>query len=263
MEYQISQLSLKPTTLRSQLNKKLDEAKNMIILFGSCSGLFDGRIKSSISEGDRILIIKEDLTIILHDPVGVKPIQWQRPGVGPVIFVLSDNKLKMETYRPKTNESFFITFSEIYQAITYDTQTKGDQSAIIGDEKDFVKFLVNNPEIIESGLKIIDHERETDVGFIDILAEDISKYFVVIEVKKQAANPSDAYQLKRYVEFFEKQNIQNIRGILIAPAFPKKVKKYLKNAKLEECTIPWQDIFPTMKRPTSIPISRNLEEFFN
>ncbi len=262
MKHQISRLSLKPATLRSQLNKKLTEAKNMIILLGSCSGFFDGRIKSSISEGDRILIIKEDLTIILHDTKGVKPIQWQRSGVGPVAFVLSDNKLKMETYRPKTNESFFIIFSEIYHAITYDTQTKGDQATVIGDEKDFIKFLVNNPETIESGLKIIDYERETDVGFIDILAEDISKCFVVIEVKKQAANPSDAYQLKRYVEFFEKQRKQNIRGILVAPKFPKKVKKYLKNVKLEECAIPWQDIFPTMKRPTSIPLSRNLEEFF-
>jgi RecB family endonuclease NucS len=262
MESQTRKLSLNPPTLRDQLNKKLEESTNMIILLGRCSGFFDGRIKSSLSEGDRILIIKEDLTIILHDPTGVKPIQWQRPKAGPVTFVLSDNNLQMETYRPKTDESFFITFSEIYLALTYDTRTKGDHAAVIGDEKDFVKFLVNNPTTIESGLKIIDHEKETDVGFIDILGEDKSKNLVVIEVKKQTANPTDAHQLQRYVEFFQKQNIKHVRGILVAPAFPKRVKKYLQSTKLEKCSIPWQDIFPTMKRPTSLPRSRNLDNFF-
>jgi len=111
-------------------------------------------------------------------------------------------------------------------------------------------------------LKIIKREKETDVGFIDLFAEDRSNNFVIVEVKKQVANPADAYQLQRYVEYFQKQTTQNVRGILVASRIPNKVKQYLKDSNLEDCAISWQDIFPTMKRPSSIPRLRNLQDFF-
>jgi len=263
MEKQIIHLSLNPFTLKDQLNNNLTKSSKMIFIFGFCSGLFDGRIKSSLSEGDRILIIKKDLTIILHDPEGVKPIQWQKPNVGSINFSIIDSKLRMETYRPKTDESFFITFTgEIYQALVFETKIKGDNATVIGDERDFVDYLENNPSVIEPGLKIIKREKETDVGFIDLFAEDRSNNFVIVEVKKQVANPADAYQLQRYVEYFQKQTTQNVRGILVASRIPNKVKQYLKDSNLEDCAISWQDIFPTMKRPSSIPRLRNLQDFF-
>ncbi|MHA1966889.1 MAG: endonuclease NucS domain-containing protein [Candidatus Hodarchaeales archaeon] len=263
MENQITQLSLDPVILQEQINELLPKSINMIVLFGRCDGLFDGRIKSRIEEGDRILIIKKDLTILLHEPFGVKPIQWQRPKAGPVKFTIHEEHLRMETYRPKTDESFFITFNDLYQAIAYETRIKADSGMITGDEKDFVNYLVNNPSIIEQDLKILEREKVTDVGPVDIYALDSRENYVVIEVKKQAANPTDAHQLKRYVEYFQNKNIHNLRGILIATGFPKKVKQYLESVKLETCEIPWQEIFPTLKRPVSIPRSRNLEEFFD
>ncbi|MHA2252889.1 MAG: endonuclease NucS domain-containing protein [Candidatus Kariarchaeaceae archaeon] len=261
---QIMQLSLDPDTLKDQINNLLSESVKMIILLGRCNGLFDGRIKSRIEEGDRILIIKRDSTILLHDPLGVKPIQWQRPKVGPVKFTIHEEHLRMETYRPKTDESFFITFTKLYQAVAYESR-KDHQSrgVIIGDEKDFVNYLVNNPSIIEQGLKILEREKVTDVGPVDIFAIDSLENYVVIEVKKQAANPNDAHQLRRYFEYFQNQGIHKLRGILIATAFPKKVKQYLERSNLETCEIPWQEIFPTLERPVSIPRSRNLEEFFD
>ena len=149
MEKQIIHLSLNPFTLKDQLNNNLTKSSKMIFIFGFCSGLFDGRIKSSLSEGDRILIIKKDLTIILHDPEGVKPIQWQKPNVGSINFSIIDSKLRMETYRPKTDESFYITFTEIYQASVFETRIKGVNATVIGNEKDFVDYLENNPSKIE------------------------------------------------------------------------------------------------------------------
>lgn len=262
MNEQVTLLSLNPIALKDQLNEILEKSRKIIVLIGHCNGIFDGRIKSSISEGDRILIIKKDLSILLHDPQGVKPIQWQKPNVGSINFSIIDSKLRMETYRPKTDESFFITFTEIYQALVFETRIKGVNATVIGDEKDFVDYLENNPSIIEPGLKIIKREKETDVGFIDLFAEDRSNNFVIVEVKKQVANPADAYQLQRYVEYFQKQTTQNVRGILVASRIPNKVKQYLKDSNLEDCAISWQDIFPTMKRPSSIPRLRNLQDFF-
>jgi RecB family endonuclease NucS len=256
----ILNLSNEPNKLILQLNKIL--RKYMIIITGSCSAIFDGRIKSTLSEGDRLLIIKKDESIILNNPIGVKPVQWQKPGVGKVNFTVNkDNQVRMETYRPKTDESFFITFSIIYFAFAYYSKTDLEISETIGDEKDLVNYLIQHPEIIEEGLEIIEKEKEIDFGFIDIFARDKNSNLVVIEVKKQSATPNDAYQLKRYIEFFGNQGIY-VRGILVANNFPSKVVKYLKNYELDSCEVPWQKIFPTIKRPSSIIRTQNLDNFF-
>jgi len=255
----ITQLSPNLPILQDQLNDHLE--KNMILLLGNCSAFFDGRIKSRFPDGDRVLIIKKDLSILLHGSSGVKPVQWQLAGAGKVSFRIVDECLQMETYRPKTDESFFITFSEVYLALSYEGQSD-ETASIIGHEKDFVEYLVNNPDIIEQDLQIIESEKEIDFGFIDIWALDASGTFVVIEVKKSSATPADAHQLRRYVDFFQKKG-QKVRGILIATSLPKKVKTYLKNFNLESCLVPWQDVFPTISRPSSISQSKKLDEFFN
>lgn len=259
MDDYIALLSRSLATLQNQLNNSLE--KKMIFLFGKCSAFFDGRIKSHFTDGDRILIIKRDLAILLHGSSGVKPVQWQLAGAGKVSFkITSNNHLRMETYRPKTSESFFITFSKVYQALTYNILEVDDAASIIGHEKDFVEYLVRNPDIIEHGIRVIESEKEIDFGFIDIWAEDISNNPVVIEVKKSAATPADAHQLKRYVDFFQKKG-QKVRGILVATGFPKKVKNYLESFNLESCTVPWQEVFPTITRPTSESQSKRLDEF--
>jgi RecB family endonuclease NucS len=262
MNSRVHSLSLVMTTLKDQLNHYTK--KSMIIIFGKCYGLFDGRIKSTLNEGDRLLVIKTDETIILHNPIGLKPIQWQKPYVGRVNFIVDDsNNLRMETYRPKTDETFFITFSDIYSAFTYDAKEGDDSALVIGDEKDFIEYLVNHPDIIEEGLQIIESEKETEVGFIDIYGMDSHERHVIIEVKKQIATPADAFQLKRYVDHHQTHIKKQIRGILVASSIPKRVEKQLKSYKLESRAIPWRTIFPTINRPSSVPISKNLEEFFD
>jgi RecB family endonuclease NucS len=260
MNNNVTLLSDNFSTLAGQLNDNLE--KLMIILTGKCSALFDGRIKSHFTDSDRVLIIKKDLTILLHGSSGVKPVQWQLAGAGKVTFNLVEEcYLQMETYRPKTDESFFITFSEVYLALGYKTIEVDETTSVIGHEKDFVDYLVQNPQIIEENLQVIESEKEIDFGFIDIWGRDASDTFIIIEVKRTIATPADAHQLKRYVDFYQKKD-EKVRGILVATGFPKKVKNYLKAFDLEHCTVPWQDIFPTITRPSSLSHKKRLDEFF-
>ena len=256
----ITLLSDNFSTLVSQLNDNLE--KVMIILTGKCSAFFDGRIKSHFPDGDRVLLIKKDLTILLHGSSGVKPVQWQLAGAGKVTFnLIEESHVQMETYRPKTDETFFITFSEVYLTLTYKIIEFDETASIIGHEKDFVDYLIQNPEIIEENLQVIEAEKEIDFGFIDIWARDASNTFVIIEVKRTFATPADAHQLKRYVDFYQNKG-ENVRGILVATGFPRKVKNYLKTYELERCTVLWQDIFPTLTRPSSLSHKKRLDEFF-
>jgi len=254
-------LSTSPEILVEELNTHLN--KNIILILGLCHSEFDGRIKSTLNSSDRFLIVKNDGTIILHDPIGLKPIQWQKPGAGPIKFLLTNkNELKMETFRLKTNENFSITFQEIHSALAYNTVLENRFASVFGDEKDFITFLAKNPERMEEGLTIIATEKETEVGYIDILAMDRSGNTVIIEVKKQQATPADAFQLQRYFNNLKLIYSTKLRGILVANSVPKRVRRQLFKYNLEYCEIPWQEIFPTLTRLSLNLKTVNLNDFF-
>jgi len=67
--------------------------EKMIIIAGRNNAYFDGRIKSKLENGDRILVIKKDLSIVLHGPSGVKPLNWQKPQAGPIEFKIENSEL--------------------------------------------------------------------------------------------------------------------------------------------------------------------------
>jgi len=229
----------------TKLNATMGE--KMVVILGRNKAFFDGRIKSTLEEGDRILVIKKDLSIILHGPLGVKPLNWQKPQAGPITFKKNDDKLEMFTERTKTKETLSITFSKIEFIGLWHAHDESELS-IIGDESDLVKYLVSNPELIEIGFTVLKTEYSTDVGPVDIRGYgELGE--AIVEVKKRKATPSDAHQLKRYIEYFKDVEKKQVRGILIAPDFPDKVKKYLEKHGLEMRTIKWEEIFPLIRRP--------------
>ncbi len=241
--------------LVNQLNSSLKD--KMIIIGGECSAVFDGRIKSTLKKGERILIIKKDLSIVMHGPKGVKPLNWQKAKAGPIEFSNDEGKLMMYTKRKKTEEEMIVTFTHldfVFAWIAADDTTM----EVYGDETDLVAYLVEHPDIIEKEMQIITTEYETDVGYIDIKALDKEKRETIIEVKKRAANPSDAFQLKRYKQYFNEKERKEVRTILIAPSFPDKVKKYLTENKMEWKVIHWKEIFPSINRAKNA----KLENFF-
>jgi RecB family endonuclease NucS len=238
--------------------KRLNSAvgEKMIIIAGHCKAYFDGRIKSTLEEGDRFLVIKKDLSILMHGPTGVKPLNWQKPEAGPIQFKVREDYLEMFTRRTKTEETLTILFSRIQFLALWHAYDQTELE-IYGDESDLVRYLVSNPDLIEPGFQVIKTEYSTDVGPVDIrgIGQDGE---TIIEVKKRNATPQDAHQLKRYIEFFQEKEKKNVKGILVAPDFPAKVQKYLARHKLFSKVIKWEEIFPLIKRPKD----SKLEEFF-
>jgi RecB family endonuclease NucS len=242
----------------SETVKRLNSAvgEKMIIIAGRCKAYFDGRIKSTLEDGDRFLVIKKDLSIIMHGPIGVKPLNWQKPEAGPIQFKLKESLLEMFTKRTKTEETLTILFSTIQFLALWHAYDETELE-IYGDESDLVKYLVSNPELIEPGFQVLKTEYNTDVGPVDI--RGIGKEGeTIVEVKKRKATPQDAHQLKRYIEFFEEKEKKTVKGILVAPDFPDKVLRYLTDHKLESLVIRWEEIFPLIKRPKD----SKLEKFF-
>lgn len=115
-------------------------------------------------------------------------------------------------------------------------------------EKELEDFLVNNPDLIEDGMRILGRQIWTDSGSLDILAVDSDGILTVIELKSEI----DDGQLDQSLRYYDwvRNNIQWIaasfkgynidvteepRIVLIAPSFSENLKRIAKyvNASLD------------------------------
>ena len=91
-------------------------------------------------------------------------------------------------------------------------------------ERDIEDHLIHHLDGLEKGLKFVSRQFNTDVGRIDILAEDKKGCRVVIEVKVGAAKDSAVGQVARYLGWFAKLDGKSPRGMLVAAEFPDGVR---------------------------------------
>jgi RecB family endonuclease NucS len=91
-------------------------------------------------------------------------------------------------------------------------------------ERDIEDHLVHHLDAVEKGLKLMGRQVTTDVGRIDILAEDANGTRVVIEVKVGDAKDSAVGQIARYLGWYAKTEGKAPRGILIAGNFAEGVQ---------------------------------------
>lgn len=96
--------------------------------------------------------------------------------------------------------------------------------ASISLERDIEDHLVNNLDILESGLRLVARQYNTGVGRVDILAEDRSGSRVIVELKVGEARDSVIGQVARYVGWFAREDGQPPRSIIVASGFPEGVR---------------------------------------
>ncbi|MCC4773923.1 endonuclease NucS domain-containing protein [Vibrio cyclitrophicus] len=119
-----------------------------------------------------------------------------------------------------------------------DNDVQESIDASLSLEKDLHSYLARNISDIEDGLSVVEGgiEYALDAGRIDILAKDKTDQLVVIELKAGKAKDSALGQLLGYIGCLsESSNASNIRGILVASDFDKRVvfgAKALSNVKL-------------------------------
>ncbi len=198
--------------------------KNLIII-GSCSVKYFGRATSKIAEGERIIIIKEDGSFLVHQNKKLAAINYQPPK-SRISCELADDVLILKAANRRTGEQLEVRLKEVKFAYAF--RLKDDESIkVFATEKDLAKDLMNKLDVIEEGLKPIKEESSVLRGFIDILAEDKNGSLVVIEVKRRTATLDAVSQLKRYVEEVRKRKDKPVRGILCAPSITPNAKTYL------------------------------------
>ncbi len=204
----------------------------MLVLVGECHTRYHGRARASLGPGDRVVIVKRDGTLLVHQKEKLAPVNYQPPGT--VIRVAIENgALRISGQRGK--EILDVVFSRIDHLLVLSLEDKSEIS-VYGMEKDLSRMLKNNLSLIEDGLSLLRTERPLVSGNIDILARDRDGNIVVIEVKRRRAGLPEATQLIRYVREARRNTSatgKKVRGILVAPSITQNAKKLLDREGLE------------------------------
>jgi RecB family endonuclease NucS len=209
---------------------------------GLCTVNYTGRAASKLDRGERLLIKKQDSALLVHGPDNYQPKNWQ-PEVDSFDVEVKDEALVVKALRRNPDEQVEVFFDEI-SLITVDQLVDKSELKIAGHEVDIHESIEEDPEMIEEGLKVVEREKETQAGFIDVFARDSDDEYVVIEVKR---NPdyNTVLQLQRYVGEIEDEFNGEIRGILVAPKMTDKVLDYLEDRSLEFIEVNMEDVVPS------------------
>ncbi len=221
-------------------------SRNETLVIGcTCSIRYSGRAESVLGRGDRIILIKNDKAILVHQPTGNAPINYMKPETSHSV-VVEGNHLLLKSKNLAFKEFLDIQLDRIH---FYNSQKLEDSQTIVvsGTEEDMSNMLYEHPEMIETGFKPVSREEQTAYGFIDVFGTDKNGTLTIVECKRYCADLSAVTQLRRYIEkMMVSKGVSKIRGILAAPKITENAKAMLED---------WGYEFKAIKPP------KYLEEF--
>ncbi len=233
----------------------LSERKAVIIV-GNCWVEYRGRATSKLEPGERIIMIKEDGSVLVHRPTGYEPVNWQPPGC---LFQSrsAGDVFEVKAVRRKPSESVRVFFDRVYLLSALRLVDKGKFS-LYASEEDMQRAILLEPEILEPSFKPIAYEKKVDPGFIDIYGIDGDGKFVVVEIKRKTAGRDAALQLAKYVDSVKATVSREVRGVLVAPRLAKGVQRLLTTLGLDFRALDPRKCAEILSRPET----RKLAEFF-
>jgi len=227
-----------------------------VVLVGNCWVNYKGRASSKLEPGERIVIIKEDGSVLVHRPIGYEPVNWQPAGC---IFQTSimGETLRVRAVRRKPAESVTITFDSVFLVSSMRLVDRGEFS-LHASESDMQRAILLDPSLLEEGFEPISYEKKVEPGFVDVYGVDRDGRLVVVELKRRTAGRDAALQLAKYIDFVKTLTNRELRGILVAPRLAKGVQTLLASLELEFKVLEPKKCADVLRRSEG----RKLEDFF-
>lgn len=205
--------------------------REVVCLFGTCVVSKTGRITGNGEEGDRLVICKPDGAISVQQPTTSVAVARQESR-SRIDVSVTDAHIEINARSDSGKETLQLEFSRVYSASRFKPSLTS-RFKRVDTEEEMHRYIIQNPETIEEGLRIIGHEVRVSDGRIDLVGRDSDGSAVVIEVKKRKANPSHVDQLYRYLSHFRRTKSSTARGILVAAEFSPSARKALKRRGME------------------------------
>jgi RecB family endonuclease NucS len=230
--------------------------RNAIILVGNCWVDYKGRASSKLEPGERIIMIKEDGSVLVHRPIGYQPVNWQPTGC--MFQIRSRGEiLIVRAVRRKPSESVNITFDHVYLVTSMKLIDRGVYS-LHASESDMQQAILLEPSLLEEGFVPISYEKKVEPGFVDVYGMDRDGRLVVVELKRRTAGRDAALQLAKYIDYIKTVAKRDLRGVLVAPHLAKGVQTVLTSLGLEFKALEPKKCAEVLRRSET----RKLADFF-
>jgi len=183
----------------------------MRLLVARCEVRYTGRLNAVLPEAVRLLILKADGSVLVHDDAGgFKPLNWM---TAPTSVEDAGNTLIVR--KPKTDDALEIRLVEILSDVRHDM---GESAALQKDgvERDLQEELAAAPAALGEDLTLVKREWATEVGPVDLMCRDEDGEWVAVEIKRIGTIEA-VEQLTRYLGFIREDPAKSAcRGILAA-----------------------------------------------
>ena len=184
----------------------------MRLLVARCEVVYSGRLNAVLPEAMRLVMLKADGSILVHDDAGgYKPLNWMTP---PTLVSESDGTIVVA----KRDERLEIRLVEVYSDVEHEM---GESAALAKDgvERDLQEELAAQPAALGDGLRLVRREWPTDLGPVDLMCRDEDGGWVAVEIKRLGTIDA-VEQLSRYLERIRLDPAKaECRGVLAAQRF--------------------------------------------
>ncbi len=183
----------------------------MRLLVARCEVRYSGRLSAVLPEAVRLLILKADGSVLVHDDAGgYKPLNWMTAPA-----VVEEGEGRLVVRKPKTEDVLEIRLLEVLSDVEHDM---GESAALQKDgvERDLQEELAAAPAALGEELTLVRREWSTEVGPVDLMCRDAAGGWVAVEIKRVGTIEA-VEQLTRYLEFIRRDPAKaECRGILAA-----------------------------------------------
>jgi endonuclease len=181
------------------------------LIVARCEVVYSGRVSAVLPEAVRLLILKADGSVLVHDDAGgYKPLNWM---TAPTF--VTDEGERLVVTKPKTEDQLEIRLVEVLSDVTHDM---GESAALQKDgvERDLQEALAAAPDALGEPLTLVKREWATEVGPVDLMCKDPAGEWVAVEIKRVGTIEA-VEQLTRYLAFIREDPAKaKCRGILAA-----------------------------------------------
>lgn len=206
----------------------------MKLIVATLSANYNGRGLTELPPAKRLLMLKDDGTVLIMNDKGFKPINYmttinefnQEHKDGETHLLFSNKKEKLE-----------IILHEIFQESEIELDLNDPSIIREQTEEKLQLYISKNLSKIDEKYEFLSREFETGFGPVDILAKNKETGgMVAIEIKRTATINS-VYQVLRYVDSLESR-YETVEPVLIALNFNDSTKRLASNKGVTCLTVP-------------------------
>lgn len=201
-----------------------------ILLIAKCSVSYYGRSRTELGSGDRLIVIKEDGSFLVHSKTGYAPVNWQPSGARVTAYLSADGRVIVEATRAQPYERVRVFIEHAYLAAA-GTLKEPPAPLVSLTEEDLRTAILIDPDMVEPGIHFGTIEWPVGVGRADIVGRDRSGTVVVVEVKREC-DRSGAEQLWRYLTKLHEYGV-SARGILVAFSFTHEARRFARARRIK------------------------------